>query len=262
VKICSWNVNSVRLRLPQIIKAITIYQPDVLCLQETKTEDEFFPEQDFQKLGYNFVYYCGQKSYNGVAIISRIFIELLEIKDYFLENKTRAIAVRFQNNIELFNFYIPAGGDIPDRSTNIKFEHKLSFVEYLIEFFKTRDETKSTIIAGDFNIAPYEHDVWSSKALTQVVSHTDIERKLLLDLLSFGNFIDAFRQFVPYHQKLYSWWSYRSPNWQKSNRGRRLDHIWLSANLVEFLKISHIYQETRAYERPSDHALIMIDLEV
>jgi len=261
LRIASWNINSVRLRLELLTKIIEQYNFDVIALQETKTPDEYFPLQELQKLGYPYIVFRGQKSYNGVAIISKLPFK----KDFFIDmnNKgdTRHIAVEFLNGLTLHNFYIPAGGDVPDSNLNPKFAHKLGFLDEMTDYFNV-SLPKKTIILGDFNIAPLEHDVWSHKQLANVVSHTEIEITKLQKLKLAANWLDTHRYFVDNKEKLYSWWSYRARDWQKSNRGRRLDHIWVSNDLQNDLQEANIYKETRSCVRPSDHAVIDIVLKL
>ena len=125
-----------------------------------------------------------------------------------------------------------------------------------------KDKTENKILVGDLNIAPYENDVWSHKQLLNVVSHTPIETDILKKLLKDGKWVDIMREFVPLEEKLYSWWSYRNRDWKISNRGRRLDHIWLSGNLVSAVKKMIVCKELRDLERPSDHVPVLIEVDV
>ena len=252
--IASWNINSVRLRIDSLLAALAKYNLDVICLQETKTLDEFFPEDAIKQTGYPHIAYVGQKSYNGVAIISKLPIKKITNYQMVGRDDKRHISVELSNNLTIHNFYIPAGGDIPDRDLNDKFGHKLDFLDEIKTIFS--NEQKQTIILGDFNIAPLEHDVWSHKQLAKVVSHTEIEIEKLNAIKSSAHWIDSHRKFVPINEKLYSWWSYRAKDWEKSNRGRRLDHIWLSPDLEESLLSANIHKETRGITSPSDHAII------
>ena len=261
VKIASWNINSVRLRLPLLTYIITKYNFDIICLQETKTRDEFFPEKELRELGYPYVLYRGEKSYNGVAILSKIEIKEDFFWDMCTKGDKRHIAVKLENDVVLHNFYVPAGGDIPDPEINEKFAHKLAFVDEMQERL-IKDKQGKAIIVGDFNIAPLEHDVWSHKQLLKIVSHTPIEVEKLNSLKNSINWVDSHRYFVPEDEKLYSWWSYRSKDWRKSDRGRRLDHIWVTDNLSCNLQKANIYKETRGFEQPSDHCVISIELEL
>jgi exodeoxyribonuclease-3 len=261
MKIASWNINSVRLRLDLLQGIKKKYDFDILCLQETKVQDDLFPIEEIKRIGYKHMAFRGEKSYNGVAILAKI-----PIKESFFYNMCdkgdkRHIAVKLANDLVIHNFYIPAGGDVADVQENPKFKHKLDFVqEMTVRFSKTRLE--KTIILGDFNIAPYENDVWSHKQLLDVVSHTPVEVSNLTKLNLSQNWLDAQRYFVSLDKKLYSWWSYRARDWEKSDRGRRLDHIWLTRDLEPILLSAEIHKEVRRAEKPSDHAVISVSLDL
>lgn len=254
IKIASFNINSIRLRLPLLTKLLKKHQFDVICVQETKVIDELFPLQEIQSLGYPYVSFKGEKSYNGVCIISKLPFIREDSFNMVSKGDKRHVLVELENGLTIHNFYIPAGGDIPDVELNPKFAHKLAFVDEMAEIFH-EPQTRSVIL-GDFNIAPFEHDVWSHKQLLDVVSHTEIEVSKLLYMRDKGSWLDAHRHFISQDKKLYSWWSYRARDWQKSNRGRRLDHIWLSPDLKDNLLAANIDKDSRGYEKPSDHAVI------
>jgi len=259
MKIVTWNINSVRLRLDLLKNLIDQHQPDIISLQETKTIDELFPYQAIIDYGYQHLYYSGQKSYNGVAILSKLpFMNKFSLELYNSDKRHVAVEV---SGLEIHNFYIPAGGDIPDVNLNAKFKHKLEYIRLTQEWFvSNRNKDDKIIITGDLNIAPYEHDVWSSRQLRNEVSHTDIERSKLLELQDSLDFVDSSRCFVPYDEKFYTWWSYRNVDWQKSNRGRRLDHIWTSENLKDSMISIGAVSEARNWTRPSDHVPYFLQL--
>lgn len=265
MKIISYNINSLRLRLPLLEKIVKQLNPDVVCLQETKVDDPAFPLKKVKKLGFDFVEFSGEKSYNGVAILSKFPVKDISKIDILEYGHKRHISCIFDTKIgeiNLHNFYIPAGGDIPDVNLNDKFRHKLGFVDWMSSYFANENEkNKQTIILGDFNIAPFEHDVWSHKQLLKVVSHTPIEVEKLNNLKKTLNWIDSHRLFVDEKEKLYSWWSYRGLEPFKSNRGRRLDHIWLTPNLKNHIKAANIYKDFRLSEKPSDHVPIELVLQ-
>lgn len=262
LKIATWNVNSLRIRETMLAKFISAHKPDVLCLQETKVEDSLFPHGIVRALGFKHVIFSGEKSYNGVAILSKLPLTEIAPIDMIGNGQKRHIGARLENGIEIHNFYVPAGGDIPDPEQNLKFDEKLRFVRAMKDWsMQEVTAGKRTIIVGDFNIAPGEHDVWSSKQLRDVVSHTPIERELLGELArTSGGWVDALRALTPPEQKLYSWWSYRNRDWEKSDRGRRLDHIWLSPTLSPELKAGHIMRAARSFENPSDHVPVIVEL--
>jgi exodeoxyribonuclease-3 len=256
MKIISWNINSLRLRLPLLAEFVKHHNPDIVCLQETKVQDCDFPLDDVKKLGFEYVDFSGEKSYNGVAILSKIPFSQTKKIDVENYGQKRHISAKF-GDFELHNFYVPAGGDIPDATLNEKFDHKLKFVDFMHDYFNKKKQ-ENLIIVGDFNIAPLEHDVWSHKQLLKVVSHTPIEVEKLLKMQKAGNFIDCNRLFIAENEKLYSWWSYRGLDPMKSNRGRRLDHIWISGANKEKVKEAKIHVDFRVKERPSDHVPIEI----
>lgn len=268
MRLATWNINSVRLRAPLLQKLAAENAPDVICLQETKTPDEFFPFDAVRSAGYEHIHIHGMKSYNGVAILSRIPFEAQDIHHRVGREDCRHIAVKlaaqngFKKPVELHCLYIPAGGDEPDVAVNDKFAHKLDFVDEMRGWFAENYKADDPLIAvGDFNIAPLEHDVWSHKQLLKVISHTPIEVEKLNAMQESLHWQDAVRHFVPDEEKCYSWWSYRNRDWKKSNRGRRLDHIWVTKPLVPHLKAQQILTEARDWEKPSDHVPVMVDFD-
>lgn len=235
-------------------------QPDIICLQETKVQDGEFPLKAIKNLGYEHVIFRGEKSYNGVAIISKIPLIGVEKQQIAGGVDCRHISAILPGDIELHNFYIPAGGDEPDVDINPKYKFKLEFVDYMDAWFgKNRKTTDKMIILGDFNIAPMEHDVWSHKQLANVVSHTEPEITRLNALRGGLDWVDIGRHFVPEAEKLYSWWSYRNKDWKKSNRGRRLDHIWATPVLKNKIKAYNTVENARDWQQPSDHVPIIVD---
>jgi exodeoxyribonuclease-3 len=259
MKIATWNINSVRIRIELIRKALQNQHIDILCLQETKTEDHSFPVSELQSLGFKHIYFSGQKSYNGMAILSNIPITDIHTTDFLNNAEKRHIGGKLENGTWLHNVYIPAGGDIPDVDVNPKFKDKLAFVDALTDWSSTHKKDKA-IIVGDFNIAPYEHDVWSHKQLLGVVSHTPIETQKLERFRQSIEWVDVARKFVPMNEKLYSWWSYRNRDWEKSNRGRRLDHIWTTPDLEKSLKSYEVLRHVRGFESPSDHVPVVVEM--
>jgi len=162
--------------------------------------------------------------------------------------------------IELHNFYIPAGGDIPDRAANPKFAHKLDFVAEGTAWSARRGAAPRSVMLGDLNIAPLEHDVWSHRQLLNIVSHTPVETEGLTGWQRAGVWHDALRHFVPPEQKLYTWWSYRARDWRASDRGRRLDHIWVSPDLAGALTRHAVLKDARDWTQASDHVPVMVEL--
>ncbi|MBB5074237.1 exodeoxyribonuclease-3 [Bartonella callosciuri] len=255
-RIATWNINSIRLRLAQVLQYLEIFPADVLCLQETKCSDALFPVEDFEAAGYKYIALNGQKSYNGVAIISRLPFKSVEKRFFCQKEDSRYISVTVEvygNDMRIHNFYVPAGGDVPDANVNEKFRHKLDFLEEISSIRADQKNGFSSLLVGDLNIAPLPEDVWSHKQLLKVVSHTPIETERLQALCCNGQWVDLMRMYVPAPTKLYTWWSYRARDWARANRGRRLDHIWSSQNLAPFVADLSIFRDARGWNQPSDH---------
>lgn len=264
MKIATWNINSVRHRIHLVTRFLRDEQPDVLCLQETKVLNELFPAEAFRKLGYVHQAIHGQKAYHGVAILAKKPFRESGIQDFCREGHARHMGVTLQNGLELHNFYVPAGGDVADPETNPKFAHKLHFLQGMEKFFAKRKSArgKPVMLLGDLNVAPLEHDVWSHKQLLDVVSHTPVETRLLGDAMAAFDWCDVTRHFVPPDQKIYSWWSYRAADWAASDRGRRLDHVWVSPELKDALKSQTILKKMRGWQKASDHVPVMVEVDV
>jgi exodeoxyribonuclease III len=259
IKIATWNINSVRLRANIVRQFLIAYSPDLLCLQETKVPDLLFPGDEFRTLGYVHQAVNGQKGYHGVAILSRLPFTKTEALSFCGKDDTRHISVQLESGLELHNFYVPAGGDLPDAKVNPKFAHKLDFLREMESCFAKLGRSKSDPMAlvGDLNVAPLENDVWSHKQLLDVVSHTPIETELLSAAKDSFEWQDVTRRFVPHDEKIYSWWSYRARDWQASDRGRRLDHIWVSQSLRDSVTEHAILKDARGWMRPSDHVPVV-----
>ena len=263
IRLATWNINSVRLRLPIVGKLARQQRIDVLCLQETKVADASFPLKAIRKLGFEHVAINGQKGYHGVAILSRLPFAKTEARDFCGKGDARHVSVTLPGGVEVHNFYVPAGGDIPDRQANPKFAHKLQFLDEMETFFSAMKGKRSAarVVVGDLNVAPYEHDVWSHKQLLNVVSHTPPETDRMMGLYATHEWIDVTRAHVPLDQKIYSWWSYRNQDWRKSDRGRRLDHVWVSPALKGAVRSHTILREARGWKRPSDHVPVVVEIE-
>lgn len=263
VKLTTWNINSVRIRLDAIAALVAAERPDILCLQETKVRDLDFPHASFAKLGFPHVEIRGEKSYNGVAILSKLPLRNRRFEDWCAKGDCRHLCVDLPGDIELHNFYVPAGGDIPDPEENPKFAHKLKFLDHMTTWFKAqRRKSRPAVLVGDLNIAPLETDVWSHKALLKIVSHTPIEVEKFDKVMQAYGWIDAVRTVIPPEQKLYSWWSYRSPDWDAADKGRRLDHIWVTPDLQDRVKAASITRAARGWKQASDHAPVSVILEL
>ena len=187
LKITTWNINSVRLRIDLVARFLKSARPDVICLQETKCPDDAFPIKRFKRLGYEHAALNGQKGYHGVAVLSRLPFEHIDIQSFCGKIDCRHISVvlgeraKLKDQITLQNFYVPAGGDEPDPDINPKFEHKLAFLDEMRARSGLRPEqSQRAILVGDLNVAPLEHDVWSHKQMLKVVSHTPVECEKLV----------------------------------------------------------------------------------
>lgn len=250
--LATWNINSVRLRQGLVERLMQEEAPDVLCLQECKSPVDKIPFEAFQALGYTHMVARGQKGYNGVAILSKIPMEEAGDKDFANLGHARHIAGRLENGVTVHNFYVPAGGDKPDREINEKFGQKLDYLTEMRDWFRAEPPKKS-ILVGDLNIAPRVDDVWDHKKLLKIVSHTPIEVEHLAQVQEAGNWVDVTRQDIP-EGLLYSWWSYRAKDWDAADKGRRLDHIWATSDIAASAHSSRILRDVRGWEQPSDHA--------
>ncbi len=257
--IASWNINSVRRRLRALGQFVRKYRPDVLCLQETKVEDDLFPVERMRKLGFHHTVFCGDKGYNGMAIASVHPITKSWRHDVGRTDQARHQAAVIRG-IELHNLYVPAGGDIPDPERNPKFGRKLAFMRSAARWMRGWKPRAARIIVGDFNVAPLETDVWSHQKLKRSMTHTPVEIARLREMQRAGKWVDAARIFVPPTQSLFTWWSYRAPNFRRPNRGRRLDHIWVSEDLTNQLSSFEVAEEVRGWKWPSDHAPLLLRL--
>ncbi|YBV96070.1 exodeoxyribonuclease III [Phyllobacteriaceae bacterium JZ32] len=258
--IATWNINSVRLRLPLVEQFLRDYQPDVLCLQETKCPDDLFPHKAFRALGYEHIAISGQKGYHGVATLSRRPLSEVDRIGFCGIGDCRhlsAVVTAGGKRLRIHNFYVPAGGDEPDPEINPKFKHKLGFLEEMKAIIADMGDGCSSVLVGDLNIAPLETDVWSHKQLLTVVSHTPVETEGLEVVRRMGGWSDLIRHHIPPEEKIFTWWSYRARDWEASDRGRRLDHIWGSPDLEGDLSSVAILREARGWDRPSDHVPVI-----
>jgi exodeoxyribonuclease III len=260
LRIASWNINSVRARIDIVERFLKEEAPDVLCLQETKVIDGLFPEGSFRQLGYNHIVINGQPMHHGVAIVARVPLHNRVVNDWQANGEARHVGVELAGGVRLENVYVPAGGDIPDRNENPKFGQKLDFIQRMTDW--SGAVTVPTILTGDFNVAPMENDVWSHKQLLNVVSHTPIEVEALARLQAAGKWVDLARQFVPAEQQLYTWWSYRAQDWEASDRGRRLDHMWVTPDLQDKAVAHVVHKPCRNWGKPSDHVPIVTEFRL
>ena len=262
--IATWNVNSVRTRLSQIINWINQVNPDILCLQETKVIDNDFPIKPFEELGYEVIAF-GQKSYNGVAIISKITPENVNkgFSGYLgdqndvnkFEDQKRLITADI-NGVKIINVYVPNGSALNSE----KFDYKIKWLNCLSSFLD-KEEKKSDLIClvGDFNIAPSNNDIHDPTRYEGGIMASEIERNALNNVLK-GRLIDSFRIFEK-NTGHWSWWDYRN-NAYELNKGWRIDHIYISKTLTSKLKSCVIDSNPRGNVQPSDHAPVMINLDL
>ncbi|WP_179378156.1 exodeoxyribonuclease III [Jannaschia marina] len=258
--LATWNINSVRLREALVLRFLEEEAPDVLCLQECKSPVEKIPTEGFAALGYRHMVARGQKGYNGVAILSKLPMEEAGAVDHAGLGHARHIAGRLENGVIIHNFYVPAGGDTPDRAVNEKFGQKLDYLADMRDAFHAEAPTKS-ILVGDLNIAPREDDVWDHKKLLKVVSHTPVEVEALGAAQEAGGWVDVTRKDIP-EGNLYSWWSYRSPDWDAADKGRRLDHVWATPDIANAAHGSRVLRHVRGWEKPSDHAPVLATFDL
>ncbi len=258
--LATWNINSVRLREGLVSRLLTEEAPDVLCLQECKSPVDKMPLESFAALGYGHVVARGQKGYNGVAILSKIPMVETDAFDFADLGHARHVAGQLENGVTIHNFYVPAGGDVPDRAKNVKFGQKLDYLADMQKWGRMAAPKKS-ILVGDLNIAPREDDVWNHKQLLKVVSHTPIEVEELAKTQEAAGWVDVTRQDIP-EGNLYSWWSYRSPAWDTADKGRRLDHIWATGDISNAAHSSRVLRDVRGWEQPSDHAPVFASFDL
>ncbi|GGI71675.1 exodeoxyribonuclease III [Polymorphobacter multimanifer] len=260
ITIASWNINSVRFRIDIVERFLAETGVDILCLQETKVMDDAFPHAAFEAMGYRHRLLHGQRMHHGVAILSRIPLAEARRNDWQDNGEARHIGARLPNGLLIENVYVPAGGDIPDRLLNPKFGQKLDFLGRMTDWSAALREP--TLIVGDFNIAPLECDVWSHKALLDVVSHTPLEVETLERFQASHGWVDLGRRFIAPPERLYTWWSYRAADWKASDRGRRLDHIWASPDLAPAAKAFLVLEDARNWGKPSDHIPQIVTLDL
>jgi exodeoxyribonuclease-3 len=247
MKLASWNVNSLKVRLPQLLEWLAAKQPDVVCLQETKLEDANFPQAEIEATGYQ-VAFSGQKTYNGVAILSRGDLDDVVCNNpHFPDPQKRLIAATI-NGVRIVCAYVPNGQAVGSD----KYDYKLAWLEALERWLAEQLASYPQLaLAGDFNIAPEDRDVHNPDAWTGQILCSEPERAAFQRLQALG-LQDSFRLFEQ-PEKSFSWWDYRMLGFQK-NQGLRIDHILLSAPLAARCTAAGIDREMRKRERPSDHA--------
>lgn len=254
MKIATWNVNSLRVRLPHVTQWLSEYQADVLCLQETKSKDENFPADEIEALGYQVIY-SGQKTYNGVATLSKT--QSVDIVTDFpgFDDPARRVLGTTIGSTRILNLYVPNGQSVDSE----KYQYKLEWLSHLHRYVKSQlKEYEKLVIVGDFNIAPEDQDVHDPEQWRDKILCSDKERQALKDLLSLG-LHDTFRKFDQ-EEKLFSWWDYRAAAFRR-NLGLRIDLILCSTSIFESVSSCIIDKAPRKLERPSDHTPVVAEFE-
>lgn len=253
MKLVTWNVNSIRAREELVLRWLDEESPDILCMQEIKVENRLFPAEAFTGRGY-FLSANGQKTWNGVAVLSRTEPEKVvpDLPEGFLQGQKRVITVRFPD-ITVVNVYVPNGGDV----TLDRFREKLEFLERLRDYIGDISDRGPLAVMGDFNVAPAEDDVHDPETLNGRVCFHPEERKRLRQILSLG-MTDVYRTFNP-SGKAYSWWDYRAASFRR-NLGMRLDLVLLNSEAAGRAVSCRIQVEPREWTRPSDHAPVVLEM--
>lgn len=252
LKIATWNVNSVRARMPVITRWIEKEKPDILCMQELKATEEQFPFEAFSDLGYHSAV-NGQPRWNGVAIVSRTpMTEIQTDLSGFLPEQSRMISAAICG-IKLINVYVPNGSDVDDP----RFQEKLKYYEILRKYALSHREP--TVILGDFNVASEPVDTHSPDKQDDTVCYHPLEREQIVKFKESG-FTDAFRLFHP-DKKQYSWWDYRAASFRR-NMGMRLDLVLANEAAGKMITDCCIDTEPRSWEKPSDHTPVVFNITV
>lgn len=263
LKVISWNVNSVRRRLDQLVRMINHWDPDVICLQELKADTNAVPTAAFSEAGFPHQAIAAQPGYNGVAILSRLPLEDIQTFSWADKKDARHVFARLGNGagIGIHCVYVPAGGDVPDRTVNPKFDFKLRYLDALADHFAgTYGFRDPMILAGDLNVAPLPTDVWNHTKLRNVITHTEIEIAALERVKRSLNWIDTQREIAGEDDPVFTWWSYRAADWESVNKGRRLDHIWVTPGLKNRITDVDVLTAVRHWSPPSDHAPVLLQL--
>lgn len=254
MKIATWNVNSLRVRLAHVEQFLQYAKPDVLCVQETKVTDPLFPEKEINAMGYS-VFYCGEKTYNGVAILAKY--PLTEVETCFPADTdpSRRLLAATCAGVRVINVYVPNGAAVGTE----KYSYKLAWLSRLKNYLSDALVCyKNVVVLGDFNIAPSDIDVHDPLAWQGNVLVSEPEREALREIMALG-FVDSFRSLYPERQD-FSWWDYRAAAFRR-NQGLRIDHILMSRSFFKQCRACDIDKQPRTWERPSDHTPVMVDLD-
>jgi exodeoxyribonuclease-3 len=254
MKIATWNVNSMKVRLPHVVEWLQNHEPDVLVLQEIKQLTENFPTAALQEIGYHSIA-SGQKTYNGVAVISKspATNPVTDFPD--LDDPQRRILASTVDGIRIVDLYIPNGSEVGSE----KYEYKLNWLQSLRNFLEAEMQRhENVVVLGDFNIAPADADVYDPEKWGDAILCSPLERQALGKLFDLG-LTDVFRKFE-HPEGTFSWWDYRAAGFRR-NAGLRIDLILTSDSMTERCKASYVDKEPRAWERPSDHAPVVAEFD-
>jgi exodeoxyribonuclease-3 len=252
VKVATWNVNSMKVRLPHVLEWMSASEPDVLVLQEIKQVTEMFPTDDIAAAGYQSVA-NGQKTYNGVAVISKQEPAEPDLEFPGFDDPQRRVLATTIGDVRVINLYVPNGSEVGSE----KYAYKLGWLTALRDYLAEQAETfENIVVLGDFNIAPADEDVYDAEKWGDAILCSPKERAALKELLDLG-FTDVFRKFEQ-PEKSFSWWDYRAAGFRR-NAGLRIDLILTSASMTERCTASYIDREPRTWERPSDHTPVIAE---
>lgn len=257
MKVATWNINGIGSRIEQVIDWCSAAEPDVLCLQETKCVDSKFPRRKFESIGYDHIAFAGEKTYNGVAIVSRLPLENIRMKfPGDTDDAPKRVIMLDVDGVHIVNAYAPHGTKLG----SVKYTFKLDWLVRLRKYFDDKfTPDDDVILCGDLNVAPHETDVWKPMAWKDKLHFTKEERDALMNVKRWG-FIDVFRQ-LNNDVKEFSWWSNFHHDFEK-DRGLRIDFIWTSPDLAESCTDCWIDTAPRAREKPSDHAPVVADFSL
>ena len=255
MKIATWNVNSLRVRLPQVVEWIRDHHPDVLAVQETKLRDESFPAEEISAAGYESVF-SGQKTYNGVALLSRSPMEEVDTRFPDLVTEERRTIAATVGGVRLVNLYVVNGQEVGSE----KYAYKLKWLSAVTDYLRSQiEEWGDVVVVGDFNIAPSDSDVHDPEAWRERVLCSTPEREALGRILELG-FHDVFRNFEQ-EEKSFSWWDYRAAAFRR-NLGLRIDLVLATDRISEACVRCFIDKSPRKNERPSDHAPVVAEFQL
>lgn len=255
MKLATWNVNSLKVRLPHVLDWVSEHAPDILCLQETKCEDANFPKAEIEAAGYHVIY-AGQRSYNGVAILSKTAASEIVTRLPNFEDESRRVIAATYGDVRIICLYVPNGQSVGSE----KFQYKMLWLEALKSWLEAETARYPKLaVLGDFNIAPEPRDVHDPAVWEGCVMFSDAERAVFQHLLAL-RFVDSYRLFEQ-PEKEFSWWDYRMGAFRR-NLGLRIDHILLSPALAAHCRTCQIDKAPRRLERPSDHAPVLADIDI